>query len=58
MEKIIIEIETKNSAFDDNVTEVHRILELLTEYASYHILEDVSLHDINGNTCGSVKIEE
>jgi hypothetical protein len=63
--KVTVEINTKNDAFADDVWgfEVRRILKEAGRY-----LEDISctgpvqversLQDINGNTVGTVKVEE
>ena len=54
--KITIEIETDNAAFE-NPSEVKRILKAWLN-RGHHKLDDGKLMDINGNSVGTVEIEE
>jgi hypothetical protein len=63
--KIIIEIETKNSAFFDSSSnfqpeyEIQRLLKRLSndlDHYSINSFNGVNIKDINGNTVGKIKI--
>ena len=61
--KIIIEIDTDNAAFEENVgAEISRILrKLATDIDTEEDFDDgfsKPLNDINGNACGSIRTEE
>jgi len=58
MERITIEIETVNAAFDDEpASEIARILRDLAEQFESFGLPHSKLRDVNGNVCGRVEIE-
>lgn len=58
--KVIIEINTENDAFTDNLNgELSRILGLLADRLNDTDIQNISqLRDINGNRVGSVDTEE
>ena len=57
-ERIRIEIETGNAAFDDSpTTEIARILRDLAKRFERDGIPPERLRDINGNTVGTVTIE-
>lgn len=54
---ITIKIQCDNAAFEDMPYEVSRILrELVIDLDHYAGFRRTVLHDINGNTCGTVKL--
>ena len=60
MNKLIIEIETDNSAFEDSTeAEVNRILDNIKAKINYDYLTacgvSLSINDTNGNKVGSIK---
>lgn len=58
MERITIEIETVNAAFDDEpASEIARILRQLADRFEQCGLPLSKLYDVNGNACGRVNIE-
>lgn len=60
-ERITITIETANAAFDDRpASEIARILTDLAKDFKFcgGVAENIgNLRDVNGNTCGSVRVE-
>jgi hypothetical protein len=57
MEKITIEIETGNAAFDDApATEIARILRNAAERIEGGDVDGFPLYDLNGNKCGALHI--
>jgi hypothetical protein len=59
MEGIEILITTENAAFEDSpATELARILHKLAECFERDGIPPYRLRDINGNTCGTVKVRQ
>ena len=57
MERIQIEIETSNAAFDETPTrEIARILRGLAAAFERDGIPPATLRDSNGNTCGAVTV--
>ena len=59
MQKLIIEIDTTNDAFEGSYSEVSRILQGIANSLDHSIYDEdipTSLHDINGNLVGHLYI--
>ena len=57
MNKLTIEIELENEAFEEGQYEIARILSDLAQLAEQQSLSDKSLRDLCGNNVGFVKFE-
>jgi hypothetical protein len=56
--KVLVEIDCAGAAFDDADAEVARILRGAAAVAECNVTlrDGWSLRDVNGNTCGSVRV--
>ena len=61
MSKITIELNTDNAAFEENPSEVSRILRLIADRAddgAWETMTALPLSDGNGNRVGTITVED